>query len=197
MIGGVHTTGVRTERIRTDLARATRMRASVPAIGPWVPTATVHLVFLAVAAGLCLLVLEPPFWLGFGLLLAVTGTFVPNLVPRWWVIIMLALSQFWREPSATDVAFYVLLAGVHLLHVIGSLSREMPWHGRMQTIAFVRPLQRFMLVQAVVQAVAVGVLLAFGASRGTVPGLSILAAALLGLVAVVLGRGLRDARGRD
>jgi hypothetical protein len=36
---------------------ATRVRASVPVIGPWALTATAHVVFLAVAVGLCVLVL--------------------------------------------------------------------------------------------------------------------------------------------
>lgn len=180
-----------------DGMHTARTRASVPTIGPWVPTATVHLAFLAVAIGLCLLVLEAPFWLGGGLLLAVAGTFVPNLVPRWCVIFLLGLSQWWREPSVTDVVFYLLLAGVHLLHVIGSLAGQVPWHGRMQTMAFVRPLQRFVLVQVVVQTVAVGALLAFGSGHGTLPGLSIFSAAVLGVVAALLARRLRQVRGRD
>lgn len=176
---------------------AARLRASVPAIGPWVPTATVHLAFLAVAAGLCLLVLEAPFWLGGGLLLAVAGTFASNVIPRWCVLSILGLSQLWREPSVTDVVFHLLLAGVHLLHVIGSLAGQLPWHGRMQMAAFVRPLQRFLLVQVVVQGIAIGALLVFGGGHGTLPGLSIFAAAVLGVMAVVLARRLRLVRGRD
>lgn len=171
----------------------TRARASVPAIGRWVPTATVHLAFLVVAAVLCLLVLAPPFWRAVGLLLAVVSTVFPNWVPRWWLLLLLGLSQYWREPSVTDLVFYLLLAGVHLLHVLGGLARLLPWHGRMQVVAFVRPLQRFAVVQAVAQSVAVGALLAFSGGRGTIPSLSILAAAMLGVVAAVLNRGLRQA----
>ncbi len=168
----------------------TNARASTPAIGRWVPTATVHLASLAVAAGLSLLVFPSPFWRGIGLLLAVAGTLVPNVVSRWWLPLLLGVSQYWRTPSATDGVFYLLLAGVHLLHVLGSLARLLPWQGRMQVAAFVRPLQRYVLVQVVGQAVAVGALLTFGGGRGTVPGLSILAAAMLGVVAAVLARGL-------
>ena len=80
-----------------DGMHTARTRASVPTIGPWVPTATVHLAFLAVAIGLCLLVLEAPCWLGGGLLLAVAGTFGPNLVPRGCLILLLGLSQWWRN----------------------------------------------------------------------------------------------------
>lgn len=175
----------------------TRTRASVPAIGPWVPTATLHLVFLAVAAGLCLLVFASPFWRAVGLLLAVAVTLVPHKVHTWWLLLVLALSQLWREMSVTDGVFYLLLAGVHLLHTLGSFARLLPWHGRVQTVAFVRPLQRYVFVQVVAQAAAVGALLAFGGGRGTVPGLSILAAAMLGLVAAVLARRLRQAETRD
>jgi len=168
-------------------------RASVPDLGPWMPTATLHLLFFAVGAGLCLLVLESPLWLAIGLLLAVAGTLVPHLVPTWWLMLLLGLSPLGHEPSANDVAYYLLLAGVHLLYVIGSLTRLLPWDGRMQVVALAPPLRRFVFVQAVAQPVAVGALFAFGGGPGTVPGMSILAAAVLGLVAAVLTRGLRQA----
>ena len=183
MIGGMHTTRM----------RALPMRASVPAMGPWVPTAAMHLVFLAVAAGLCLLVLDTPFWLAVGLLLAITGTFVPNLVHKEWVILLLGLSQLRREPSVSDPTFYLLLAAVHLLHVMCSFALRMPWNGRIQTIAFVRPLQRFVIMQLGVQSVAVGALFAFRSGPGRVPGLSVFAAAFLGIAAAVLARGMRHA----
>lgn len=174
----------------------THTRASAPAIGRWVPTQTVHLAFLVVGAGLCLLVLASPFWRGIGLLLAVAGTLLPNVVSRWWLLLLLGLSQYWRTPSATDGVFYLLLAGVHLLHVLGGLARLLPWHGRMQVAALVRPLQRYVTVQVVAQAVAVGALLMFGSGRGAVPGLSIIAAATLGVLAAVLAHRLRKAEAR-
>lgn len=174
-----------------------RTRASTPAIGPSLPTATIHLVFLAVAVGLCLMVLNTPFWLLAGLLLAVTSTFLPNLVPKSCVLLVLGLSQLWREPSVTDATFYALLAGVHLLHVSGNFARHMPWNGSIQLAALVQPIQQFVAIQVVVQALAVGALLAFGDTHGTVPGLSIVAAAMLGIVAFVLAQRLRRSRLRD
>lgn len=171
----------------------TRARVSEPSIGAWVPTATLHLVFLTVAAGLCLLVLDAHFWLVVGLLITVAATLVPNVVSAWWLLLLLGSSQIWRAPSATDIVFYLLLAGVHLLHVLSSFTRLLPWNGRIQLIALVRPLQRFVLVQAVSQVVAVGALLTFGGGRGTISGLSMLAAAMLGIVALALVRGVRRA----
>lgn len=170
--------------------RGTRPPASAPAIGPWVPTATLHLIFFALAAGLCLLVLPPRFWLAAGLLLSAAVTLVPNWVPAWWLLLVLALSQLWREPSVTDLDFYLLLAGVHLLHVLGGLARPLPWRGRMQVGVLLRPLRRFVLVQAAAQGVAACALLTFGEGPGTVRGLSILAAAALGVVTAMLARRL-------
>jgi hypothetical protein len=168
--------------------------ASEPVIGAWVPTATLHLLFLAVAAGLSVLVLPAALWLAVGLALAVAGTFAPNRVPTWWLLLLLSASQLWRDPSATDIVYYLLLAGVHLLHVLGSLARLLPWSGRMQIAALAGPLKRFALVQMVVQPVALGALQAFGGEPGVVPWLSILAAAALSVVAAVLFRGMRTIR---
>ena len=175
----------------------TLARASIPDIGRWVPTATVHLAYFAVAAALCVLVLGRPFYLGVGLLLAVSGTLVPQRVPSWWLLLVLGVSQLWREPSRTDVSFYVLLAGVHLLHLLGGLARLVPWRGRMQVTAFISPVRRYLLVQLFAQATAVGTLAAFGDAHGTVPGLSIVAAALLGLVALMFARPLPKVAARD
>lgn len=165
-----------------------RPRASVPAIGLWMPTAALHLGFLLLAAALCLLVLPPPGWLTIGLLFAMAATLRSNLVPTWWLLLLLGLSQVWREPSATDPVFYVLLGGVHLLHVLGGLARVTPWNGRVQLRALTRPLRRFVIVQAVTQALAVGTLLVFDNEPVRIPGLSILAAMVLGLLAAVLAR---------
>jgi hypothetical protein len=172
-------------------------RASDPSIGPWVPTAALHLAFLAVAAGLCMLVFESHLWLGIGLLIAIAATLVPHLVSPWWLLLMLGLSQLWRTPSVSDVVFYLLLAGVHLLHVLSCLARLLPWRGRIQAVALVRPLRRFVQVQAVSQIVAVGAMFTFAGARGSAAGLSILAAALLGVVAAVLALGVRRAESRE
>ena len=166
----------------------TRARASVLDIGLSLPTVTVPLLFLTVAAALCLLVLTSPSLVAIGLLLALLGTLTSNPVSTWLLLLMLGLSQLWRDPLATNVVYYLLLAGVHLLHVLSNLARLLPWNGRMQVGTFARPLRRYVLVQAAVQSVAAGAHLAFGRGTGGVTGLSIVAALLLGVVAVALGR---------
>jgi hypothetical protein len=171
-------------------------RASAPAIGPWVPAATLHVAFVAVAAGLCLLVFGSRLWLTIGLVLAVAAMVVPHLVSPWWLVFILGVDQVWRTPSATDGVFYALLAGVHLLHLLGGLTVLLPWDARIQVAALAGPLRRFVLVQAVAQPVAYGALVAFSTRGGTVPGLSILSAALLGVVAAVLAHRAHRARVR-
>lgn len=174
--------------------QATLARASAPAMGPSLPTATMHVAFLVVAGALCIIVLENPFWIGIGLLLAVAGTFLPNMVPKPWLLLVLGVSQFWREPSATDVDFYLLLAGLHLLHLIGSLAAQVPWRGHIQHAALLRPVRLFLPIQAVVQALAFVALSAFEDEAGSVPGLPIFTAAMLSIVAFVLVRGFYRAR---
>jgi hypothetical protein len=104
------------------------------------------------------------------------------------------LSQLWREPSVTDLAFYLLLGGVHLLHLLGGLTRLLPWMGRMQVGALVRPLRRFVLIQAAAQVAAISALLVFDGGPGTVRGLSILAGGALCVMAAAFARRLRQAR---
>lgn len=164
-----------------------------PVIGWWVPAVTLHVMFFGVACVLSLLVLAPPLWLAGGLLLAAGAVLVPRVVPAWWLLLVLGVSQFWREPSAANGVYYFLLAGMHLLHVLGALVRVVKWDGRIQVVALVRPLQRFVLIQAVMQPLALGSLLAFS-ERGTVRGLSIIAAAALAALALVLARTLHQAR---
>ncbi len=166
---------------------------SEPMFGSWVPTAVLHLLFLAVAAGLCLLVLPAPFWLAIGLALALAGTVAPNTLPTWWLLLLLGVSQYWRDQSAIDIVYYLLLAGLHFLHVLGNFARLVPWSGRLQLAAIVRPLTRFVLVQTVVQPLAFVALIVFGDTRGAIPWLPIVAATAIAFLAAVLYRGRRAA----
>lgn len=177
-------------------AHVTRLRVAIPHIGPSLPTAALPLLFLSVAAALCLLVLSHPAFLALGLLLALLAVLAPSHVPSWWLLLLLGLSQFWREPSATDAVYYLLLAGLHLLHLLGSLARQLPWNGRIQVGVLAGPLRRYLLVQAVVQPVTASALVAFGSGPGGVAGLSLVAALLLCVLAVALGTGRRPADAR-
>lgn len=157
--------------------------------GRSVPTAALHVAFLVAAAGLCFAVLPSPFWRSVGLLLVIVGTISSTVVRTWWLLFLLGMSQLTREPSPSNPVFYLLLAGVHLLHVLGSVARLVSWRGRLQLRSCVLPFRRILLVQLVVQPVSAGVLLVFdGGRRGTVPNSSILAALMLGAIAALFLR---------
>lgn len=156
------------------------------AIGAWVPTVTVRAATAVVSSGLCLLVLPTPFWRGMGILLTASSFLFPSVVPTWTVILLLCVNQIGRRSGASDATFYVLLAGVHLLHLLTSLARVLPNRGRLQLAALGRPLTRFVLLQVAVQAIAVLALLLFRNGSGTIRGLPIVSAIALGVVAVVL-----------
>lgn len=165
--------------------------ASAPVMRMWIPTAALHLLHGGTAVILCLLIFESRVWLGFGLLLCVTSVLFPNQVSAWWVLLFLALGQLWRIPSAFDPTFHLLLAGGHFVHVLGHLVRHLPWRGRMEVAALAGPLQRFGIVQFMVQAFAVLALPRFTGDSGTVPGLSLAAGAVLAAVGLIFALELR------
>lgn len=166
-------------------------RATVPTIGRWIPTAVVPLAYGAVAAGLCALVIESPFWLGMGLLLVVVNLVMPTPLITGSLLLLLGVSQLSRAPSVADPTFYALLAGLHLLYMMGSLARVMPWIGRLELAALRRPCLRFLKVQMTSQGVAVTALFLFDGDGARYAGLSIVAAVWLALLGVLLATGVR------
>lgn len=165
--------------------------ASAPVMRMWIPTAALHLLHGGTAVILCLLIFESRFWLGFGLLLCVTSVLFPNQVSAWWVLLFLALGQLWRMPSAFDPTFHLLLAGGHFVHVLGHLVRHLPWRGRMEVAALASPFARFTVIQVMSQLVAMLALQRFGSARGSIPGLSLLAATMLATIALTFSRRIR------
>ena len=167
-----------------------------PAIGRWIPTGVGPLAHLAVVAALALLVLDGPIWRSVVLLLACGRLLLPGLIAPWWLLLSFILSQLLREPAATDARLHLLLAGLPLLHLVGSLDSVLPRQGRLQLGALSQPIRRFVLVQALVHPVAAGALFLFDRQRGTMPGLSIVSAALLGVIALLLARPLAPSPAR-
>lgn len=153
-----------------------------------IPNALLVLAFCVVAIGTCAIVLKPGFWHAIGVGLAIASTFLPHRVPAGWLLLILGASQLARTPSATDPRFYVLLAGLHLLQLLSGFNQVLPWHGRIEAAALVRPFRRFALVQLFAQSGAGLALWLFGGSQRTVRGLSLVSATLLVLLVVLLAR---------
>ncbi|WP_143517557.1 hypothetical protein [Pseudonocardia sp. MH-G8] len=132
-----------------------RVRARpLPAMGPWFPVAVVRVALGVVGVLLCLERLAPGFWLVVGLGLLGAAVAVPAWATAWVLLLLLAGTQLLEQPSAQDGRFFLLLAGLHLLHVLAAQAIALPRRGRAQAAVLGRPLLRFVAVQIPVQAAA-------------------------------------------
>lgn len=143
---------------RDAVAQHARLRGQVD-LGPRVPVLA-----LFALIGLLEFALGPvayPLAAGFaaGIAIAVASPFVMRKLGPWVAIIVLGLGQFTR-PAAASWHFFVLLAGLHLLHVLGALAGPLPWRGWIQPRVLARPLLRVVAIQVPVQLVAAVILLA-------------------------------------
>jgi hypothetical protein len=136
-----------------------RLRAPTDlAAGARVPALSIRAVF--VIAGLLLSVVDYGFtgWLAVGIVLSVTAAWSPRLLLAWALIIYLAAGRLAHHASLSW-QFLVVLAGVHLLHVLGMLALELPWRSWVQPRLFVAPLRRFLVIQVPTQLLATFALL--------------------------------------
>ncbi len=123
-----------------------------------VPALAVRVTLVVVALALCLVDYGLNGWLAIAICLAVGAAWAPESLLGWALILFLALGRFAHHPALTW-QFVVLLAGVHLLHVLAMLTLEMPLRSWVQPTVFVAPLIRFVSIQVPTQALAVVALL--------------------------------------
>jgi hypothetical protein len=162
----------------------TRVAGSVPAVAPRVIVA-----LIAVA----LEVIQLPFgpWLIVAGLLIALALVVPRLLTAWAFVLVVGLSMLFREPSVIDWHPYVLLAGVHLVHLYAAQAVVTPIRGRLQLRVLVRPLRSFLAIQLPVQ-LALAVVLALhhpdavGWSGSAAPVVAAIGAAALVALAVLV-----------
>lgn len=134
-----------------------RSAHTVPDLGPHVGGWAVRAAFAAVALALSFIRYPDALWLACILLIAL-AVCVPRSLMAWVLILVLAASQIGHEP-VWDVGFVVLLAGLHLLHVLAAPMLVIPVRARVQLSIFRRPLLRFLTIQVPVQAAAAAALL--------------------------------------
>jgi hypothetical protein len=163
----------------------------LPAMGPWLPASAVRVALGVVGALLCLERLAPGFWLVAGLGLLACAVAVPRAATAWALLLLLAGTQLRELPSAHDGHFFLLLAGLHLLHVLAAQAFALPWRGRVQVAVVGRPLLRFVAVQVPVQTAAFAALALLapgpdGAARFALPAAGIAGGAALVAVTVLL-----------
>ena len=150
-----------------------------------------RIAIVVVGATGSLLLIPAPFSF-IAVVFALLGAVLPTSLGTWIAAALIGFAQLARTPDASDWRPYAALAGVHLLHVIGSLTLVVDPFGRMQLRVFARPLRRWILIQLPAQA-ALAIVLLIEASHGIHPGVlsglfAIVAAVALGVIAVLIIR---------
>lgn len=164
--------------------------ADLPAAGARISVVTLRLVLVLVGASLSEVVYGSGGWLVLGILLALVAAWRPRHLLAWVLIVFLAVGELehratltWRLP--------VLLAGLQLLHILGSLTLLLPWSAWLDPGVLRRPLLRFVAIQVPVQVFAASVVLLLAPnSHGhwplTIPAFAVVGALALVALAVLL-----------
>lgn len=173
-----------------------RPPSDLPAPDARIPALTVRAALATVGILLTLLVYGTSGWLTVGVLFSLLAAWAPEYLLSWAMIVFLALGELARSAGLTW-QLLVLIAGVHLLHLLGMLTLALPWRSLLQPRVFTRPLLRFVVIQIPVQALAVVALLllapnAHGRRPVTVGAFSIVGAVALAGLALLLFRRRTD-----
>jgi hypothetical protein len=162
----------------------------LPAAGARAPALAVRVVF--VIAGVLLSLVDFGFtgWLAVGIVLSVAAAWSPRHLLAWVLILYLAAGRLAHHANLSW-QFLVLLAGIHLLHVLGMLALELPWRSWVQPKFFVAPLRRFLVIQVPSQLLAVVALLLLAPSPDghrplTIAGFGVVGALALAALAFLL-----------
>jgi hypothetical protein len=113
----------------------------------------------------------------------VLASWAPEYLLSWMLIVFLALGELAR-PAGLTWQLLVLIAGVHLMHLLGMLTLTLPWRSWLQPRLFKRPLLRFISIQFPVQLLAVAALPLLAPSTHGHRPLNVAAFSILGAVAL-------------
>jgi hypothetical protein len=128
--------------------------SDLPVSDARIPALAVRVALAVVGILLTVLVYGAGGWVAVGVIFTVLAAWVPEYLLSWLVIVFLAIGQLSR-PADLNWKLLVLIAGLHLLHVLGSLALALPWRSWVQPRVFTRPLLRFVAIQVPVQVLAV------------------------------------------
>jgi hypothetical protein len=168
----------------------------LPSAGARVPALAVRAIFLI--AGLLLSMVDYGFtgWLAVGIVLSVAAAWSPRHLLAWGLVLYLAAGRLAHHASLSW-QFLVILAGVHLLHVLGMLALELPSRSWVQPQLFLAPLRRFLVIQVPTQLLAILALLLLAPSPDghrplTIAGFGVVGALALAGLALLLSGPRRD-----
>jgi hypothetical protein len=158
--------------------------------GARIPAVAVRAAFSIAGVLLSLVDYGPTGWLAVGIVLSVAVAWSPQHLLGWVLILFLAAGRLAHHPGLSW-QFLVLLAGLHLLHVLAMLALELPWRSWVQPAVFVAPLRRFVAIQVPTQLLAALALLLLAPSSDghrplTVAGFAVVGAVALAGLALLL-----------
>lgn len=166
--------------------------SDLPAADARIPAVTIRLAVAVLGILLALDVYGADGWLVLGVPFSLLAAWAPEYLLSWVMIVFLALGQLGR---GAELSWHLLalLAGVHLLQVLGMLTLGLPWRSWVQPRVFALVLRRFLAIQVPTQLLAVVVLLllapdAHGHRPVTAAVFTLVGAAALAVLALLLLR---------
>jgi hypothetical protein len=173
----------------------------LPRLGARMPGFVIRIWLAVLGIGLCFICYQQPFWILVGILLTGVAVAIPGRLAAWALVLFLGASQLPQDSSPLDWQFLVLLAGLHLIHVLAAYTFVIPPLRWVQLLALRPALLRFVAIQVPVQAVAVVALLLLapepdGSRNVALPALGIVGAVALVVLAGLLAVPLLRERGK-
>ncbi len=162
-----------------------------PAAGARVPALAVSVTLVIVGLALTMVGYGINGWLVLGAALSAGAAWAPQSLLGWALILFVAAGELTRHNTLGWRAL-VLVAGIHLVHILAMFTLELPRRSWVHPAVFVAPLRRFIAIQVPVQALAVVALLLLAPSAAghrplTAGAISVVgAAAFVGLALVLL-----------
>jgi hypothetical protein len=176
--------------------------ADRPAPEARIPAVVFRVALALVGALLSLVDYHLSGWLTLGILISLGAAVFPQQLVGWGLILFLAVGQLARHPGLSW-QLLVLIAGLHLLHILAMFSFDLPVRSWIDPAICARPLLRFITIQVPTQALAVIALLALapradGHRPVTVAAFALIgAAALAGLALLLLRPGTAPEQSRS
>jgi hypothetical protein len=152
-----------------------------PVIGASVPASIVRLVVAIVLLALSFGIVGIQPLLALALLLCIATMVFPRAPAAWMLAALLAVLSLGPQGAVPGWKFFVALAGVHLLHLVGMTLTWLPAGGPVQLRVLGRILRGYLLIQVPAQLVA---FLVLGLLTGP-SGAAAITSPVFGLVAAV------------
>lgn len=174
------------EATQGEAASERRRPSALPELGASVRGWMLLAAFAVASAGACLVTLTNLGWLIIGLVLTALALIFRRLMLPWLLILLLGASVFWQLPDPANWRFYLVLAGLHVIHLLGGLLAWIPPTSHVQLAVFAPMARRFLLIQVPVQVLSWLALVIWSGHSGAAPAFGVLAGIALALLAVVL-----------